>query len=104
MTSARGGGSAPPLRFAPRTEDMRTPEPIRPSAPGLRASMGLDRQRGTAGSSRKRAILDAFHFGDLIDKPDAGKRQQHAECQGEHVDHHAVAVVLLLPGALIFSQ
>src|SRR6266516_329156 len=80
---------------------------MRSSAARIASRPALQRypEGDTAGSYRKDAILDAFHFGDLVDEPHAGDGEHDAECQGEPIDDHSMAIVLLLlPGALIFLQ
>src|ERR1700687_6212422 len=106
MSFSRGGGSPPPLvivcaaggfrRARFRTGKSGTRQPGFPSAAAVQRYF----ERDTAGSSRKNAILDAFHLSDLVDEPHAGDGEHDAECQGERIDDHSMAIVLHLPRAL----
>src|ERR1700680_2008677 len=110
MSFSRGGGSPPPLvigcaaggfrRAGFSTGKFGTRQPGLPSTAAVQRYLEGD----TAGSSRKNTILDAFHLGDLVDEPHAGDGEHDAECQGERIDDHSMAIVLLVPRALIFFR
>src|SRR5437667_6724581 len=100
----RGGGSPPPLCFCRRGRRPGSALKSGLDSPGLPSMTAAQRygEGDTAASSRKNAILNALHLGDLVDEPHAGDGEHDAECQGQHIDHHSMAIVLLVPRALKF--